>query len=142
MNNDVLDILLVEDSLSDVDLFMLAHRMNKSVATIRVARDGVEAVDFLLGEESRPANARDALPRLVLLDLNMPRMNGFEVLGRLRADERTRMLPVVVFSSSDEASDEQESRRLGANGYVRKPNEFPELCKTLTRLEGRWLKAE
>jgi CheY-like chemotaxis protein len=86
MNISTPDILLVEDSQSDVDLFMLAHQRIKSAATIGVAHDGVEAVTFLIGDESRAADAQDALPRLVLLALNMPRLNGFEVLKRLRAD--------------------------------------------------------
>ena len=136
------DILLVEDSQSDVDLFMLAHQMNESAATIRVARDGIEAVEVLLGGEHRPRSAQDTLPRLVLLDLNMPRLNGFEVLERLRADERTRQLPVVIFSASDQRSDRLEAERLGANGYVRKPVEFEHLCETLAQFERDWLSAD
>lgn len=136
------DILLVEDSRSDVDLFMLAHQMNGSAATIGVARDGMEAVEVLLGGEGRSGYAQDALPRLVLLDLNMPRLNGFEVLERLRADERTRQLPVVIFSGSDQRSDMLEAERLGANGYVRKPVDFESLCATLAQFERDWLSAD
>ena len=141
MNNSTPDILLVEDSRSDVELFMLAHQVNGSAATIRVARDGMEAVEVLLGGEGRPGDAQDALPRLVLLDLNMPRLNGFEVLERLRADERTRQLPVVIFSGSDQRSDMLEAERLGANGYVRKPVNFENLCATLAQFERDWLGA-
>jgi CheY-like chemotaxis protein len=140
MNISAPDILLVEDSPSDVDLFMLAHQMNKSAATISVARDGQEAVDVLLGGESRSGGAQNSLPRLVLLDLNMPRLNGFEVLERLRADERTRLLPVVIFSASDQRSDELEAQRLGANGYVRKPARFENLRAALAQFERDWLK--
>jgi two-component system response regulator len=139
MNISTPDILLVEDSQSDVDLFMLAHQRIKSAATIGVARDGVEAVTFLIGDESRAGDAQNALPRLVLLDLNMPRLNGFEVLERLRADERTRQLPVVIFSSSAQSLDEFEAQRLGASGYVRKPTKFQDLCVTLAELERDWL---
>ena len=142
MNNSALDILLVEDSQSDVELFMLAHQSNKSSASVKVARDGVEAVEFLLGGENQPKDAQDPLPRLVLLDLNMPRLNGFEVLARLRADERTRRLPVVIFSSSDQGADELEAQRLGANGYVRKPAQFKDLCTTLAQFERDWLSAD
>ncbi|WP_332774497.1 response regulator [Polaromonas sp.] len=137
-----LDILLVEDSRSDVELFMLAHQVNGSAATIRVARDGMEAVEALHSDKSRPGDAPNVLPRLVLLDLNMPRLNGFEVLKRLRADERTRQLPVVIFSGSDQRSDMLEAERLGANGYVRKPVEFENLCATLAQFERDWLSAD
>lgn len=139
MNISAPDILLVEDSRSDVELFMLAHEVNGSAATIRVVRDGMEAVEFLLGGTGRP---EDALPRLVLLDLNMPRLNGFEVLVRLRANERTRQLAVVIFSGSDQRSDILEAERLGANGYVRKPVDFENLCATLAQFERDWLGAD
>jgi len=121
---------------------MLAHKMNKSAATVGVARDGVEALKLLLGGENRSGDAPDALPWLVLLDLNMPRLNGFEVLERLRADERTRLLPVVIFSASDEWSDEREAHRLGANGYVRKPMGFENLRAILAELERHWLRVD
>jgi CheY-like chemotaxis protein len=119
----------------------LAHQLNQSDANIEVVRDGVEALELLLGSESRPRGAQDALPRLILLDLNMPRLNGFEVLERLRADDRTRLLPVVVFSASNESSDEREAHRLGASGYVRKPASFEKLRATLAQLEREWLSA-
>lgn len=142
MNTFGSDILLVDDSETDVDLFLIAHEQNKSAAVVTVARDGVEAVDVLLGNKSESGGAKQALPRLVLLDLNMPRLNGFEVLERLRADERTRQLPVVIFSSSDQRSDEREAQRLGANGYVRKPAGFENLRATLAKLERDWLGAD
>ena len=136
------DILLVEDSESDIDLFMIAHQQNKSSSIVSVARDGVEAVNVLLGEEGATGEGMAALPRLVLLDLSMPRLNGFEVLARLRADERTRHLPVVIFSSSDEKSDEREARRLGANGYIRKPTGFEKLRAVVAQIERDWLKQD
>ena len=142
MNAAASDILLVDDSESDVDLFLIAHQQNQSAAIVRVARDGVEAVDVLLGGEGCRSEQKQTLPRLVLLDLNMPRLNGFEVLARLRADERTRLLPVVIFSSSDEKSDEREARRLGANGYVRKPAGFEKLRVILAQIERDWLGAD
>ena len=142
MNISAPDILLVQDSQSEVELFILAHQVNKSAATIRVARDGEEAVDLLLGGKGRPGDVLDTLPRLVLLDMHMPRLNGFEVLQRLRADERTRQLPVVIFSASDQRSDILEAERLGANGYVRTPVEFEDLCATLAQFERDWLGAD
>ncbi|MFZ2653015.1 MAG: response regulator [Burkholderiaceae bacterium] len=179
MTDDAPDILLVEDSPTDIELFMFAHtQVNKSATTVRVVRDGVEALEFLLGDQTCPGDVLDeppggsrvaspavgregaslwplggaspqggpgethiALPRLVLLDLNMPRMNGFEVLERLRADPRTRLLPVVILSASDEKSDAIEAQRLGASDYVRKPGRFEDLCATLAELERRWLGA-
>ena len=139
MNASAPDILLVEDNQSDVELFMLAVLRNKSALTVRVARDGVEVIDLLLGNENITEDTQNTLPRLVLLDLNMPRLNAFEVLKRLHADERTRHLPVVIFSSSDQSSDELEAQRLGANGYVRKPLEFKGLCAMLAQFERDWL---
>jgi CheY-like chemotaxis protein len=139
MTHSAPDILLVEDSPGYVKLLLLARECNKSTCTMHVVGDGAEAVDYLLGGEAGLHAERRALPKLVLLDLHSPRLNGFEVLARLRADERTRRLCVVVFSASDEASDEDECRRLLANGFIRKPAGFAKLCDTLIRLERDWL---
>jgi prepilin-type N-terminal cleavage/methylation domain-containing protein len=136
------DILLVEDNPTDADLVMIAHRLNKSAYTIQVVRDGVAALDFLLGGGTGSEGAQLPLPRLVLLDLHLPRLNGFEVLERLRADERTRLLPVIIFSSSEQESDVGKSHRLGANGYLRKPSNFQTLREILTQIERDWLKAD
>jgi len=136
------DILLVEDNPNDADLVMIAHRLNKSAYTIQVVRDGVAALDFLLGGGTGSERAQQPLPRLVLLDLHLPRLNGFEVLERLRADERTRLLPVIIFSSSEQESDVSKSHRLGANGYLRKPSNFQTLREILTQIERDWLKAD
>jgi CheY-like chemotaxis protein len=141
MSLPVPDILLVEDNSNDADLVMIAHRLNKSAYTIQVVRDGVAALDFLLGGGAGFEGAQPPLPKLVLLDLHLPRLNGFEVLERLRADERTRLLPVIIFSSSEQESDVSKSHQLGANGYVRKPSSFETLRKTLSQLEQDWLKA-
>lgn len=135
------DILLVEDCSSDIELFEFALQINKSALTFSVARDGVEAVALLLGEDGSGALADDSLPRVVLLDLNMPRLNGFQVLEQLRAHARTRNLVVVVFSASDQIADEHEARRLGANDYVRKPAGFEQLCQTVADIECKWLRA-
>ena len=142
MSTPAPDILLVEDNPDDAELVIIAHRLNNSPYTIKVVRNGVEAVDFLLGGSTGPESARHTLPRLVLLDLNLPLLDGFEVLERLRADERTRLLPVVIFSSSEQESDVRESHRLGANGYLRKPPNFDLLRETLIQLERDWMKAD
>lgn len=138
MSNGAVDILLIEDNPVDVELVMIAREANAAVSTLHVSRDGVEALEYLLGP-AQPQNDLRALPQLVLLDLHLPRLTGFEVLARLREDARTRLLPVVIFSSSDEESDVREARRLGANGYLRKPAHFVELCELLLQIERDWL---
>jgi two-component system response regulator len=142
MNSSAPDILLVEDSPTSAELFVFALEANESDATIQIVRDGVEALAFLLGDASSSGSARNPLPRLVLLDLYMPRLNGFEVLERLRADERTRLLPVVILSSSDNESVKREAYRLGANGCVSKPTGFKNSCEIIAELERDWLKAD
>jgi CheY-like chemotaxis protein len=134
------DILLAEDSLTTAELFLFALAANKSSATIRVARDGVEVLEFLFCNEVTSTDIPRTMPRLLLLDIHMPRLGGFKVLERLRADERTRRLPVVMMSSSDLETDKREAYRLGANDYVQKPMGFTETCETVSRLERDWLK--
>lgn len=143
MNISAPDILLVEDSPTSAELFVFALEANQSSATIQVVRDGVEALDFLLDGDGavRSGSTSNALPRLVLLDLHMPRLDGFQVLERLRADERTRLLPVVILSSSDQESDKREAFRLGANGYISTPVGFKNSCEIIARLEREWLGA-
>jgi CheY-like chemotaxis protein len=131
------DILLVEDSSTTAELFVFALKANKSGATIQIARDGVDALDMLLGDATRSGSV--PLPRLLLLDLHMPRLDGFEVLERLRADERTRLLPVVVYTSCDLESDRLEALRRGANGYVHKPVGFKDACAAIAQIERDWL---
>jgi CheY-like chemotaxis protein len=133
------DILLVEDSPTTAELFMFALKANKSGTTIQIARDGVEALDMLLDDATPSGSARVPLPRLLLLDLHMPKLDGFEVLERLRADERTRLLPVVVYTSSDLESDRLEALRRGANGYVHKPLGFKDACAAIAQIERDWL---
>jgi CheY-like chemotaxis protein len=142
MNASAPDILLVEDSPTTAKVFMFALEANKSAVTVHIARDGVEALDLLLGTASLPESASSELPRLLLLDLQMPRLHGFEVLERLRADERTRLLPVVIYSSSDEESDKREAYRWGANGYIHKPLGFKDACETIAQLERDWLRTD
>jgi len=129
-------ILLVEDNSDDVALTIRALRKNNLLNEIIVARDGAEALAMLLGTEEQPPIR---LPELVLLDLNMPKITGLEVLQRIRANERTRLLPVVVMTTSDEEKDRVESYRLGANSYVAKPVEFAEFSKAVMQLGMYWL---
>lgn len=139
MNTSAPDILLAEDSPTSAELFVFALEANNSSATIQVVRDGVEALDFLLGDAAQSESVGKALPRLVLLDLHMPRLDGFEVLERLRADDRTRFIPVVILSSSDQDSDKREAYRLGANDYISKPVGFKDTCEIVAKLERDWL---
>src|SRR4051794_28777001 len=121
MNQDK-PTLLVEDNPDDADLTLRALKKNLILNEIVIAKDGVEAIDYLFGAgaESRMA------PQVVLLDLNLPRVNGLEVLRRIRAEDRTKLLPVVVLTSSKEEEDVIRSYALGANAYVRKPVDFSE----------------
>ncbi|KQW03064.1 response regulator [Rhizobacter sp. Root1221] len=138
MNNGSPDILLVEDNPLDVELVRYAREFNAATSTLHVARDGVEAVAYLLGDGSTGDDTR-GLPKLVLLDLHLPRLTGFEVLARLRSNARTQSLPVVILSSSDEESDVREALRLGANAYLRKPSSLVDLCELMTQIERDWL---
>ncbi len=126
-------ILLVEDNPDDEALMIRAFERSKLANRIEVARDGAEALAYLVGPSARP------LPTLVILDLKLPRVDGLEVLRRVRADERTRMLPVVVLTSSREEQDLVESYRLGANSYVRKPVDFVQFADAVQTLGLYWL---
>ncbi|MGE6757293.1 response regulator [Corallococcus interemptor] len=131
-------ILLVEDNADDVDLSLIAFERAGLSAQVVVARDGVEALDYLFG--TGPHAGRDVReqPRVVLLDLNLPRVSGHEVLQRMRADPRTREVPVVVLTSSLEERDLRESYRNFANSYVRKPVNFDEFIEVTKQLGVYW----
>jgi two-component system response regulator len=127
------DLLVVDDNPSELELIELAHEANISSYTLRMLTDGAHALEYLLAVDS-PA----ALPRLLLLDLNMTRLGGLQLLQRLRAHERTRGMKVVIFSASDQEADRNEALRLGADGYLRKPVAFQELCQLLAQLARDW----
>ncbi len=131
-------ILLVEDNPDDADLAMRAFRMGPLRPTVALARDGVEALDYLFGTGAY-AESPPKRPDLVLLDLKLPRIDGLEVLRRLRADARTRCLPIVVMTSSLHAADVEQSYALGANGYVRKPVQFDAFLEATNALGAFWL---
>jgi CheY-like chemotaxis protein len=131
-------VLLVEDNPQDEFLMLRALRKAKVQATIDVVRDGQQALDYLLrtGEfSSRP----HGLPALVLLDLNLPKLSGLDVLKRLRAEPQTQLLPVVMFTSSDDDGDRARSYNSGANSFVSKPLEFGEFMTSAGRLGTYWL---
>jgi CheY-like chemotaxis protein len=132
-------ILLVEDNADDEALTVRALKKNNVTNDLVVARDGVEALDYLFGTGAYVGRDTAALPGLVLLDLKLPRLDGLEVLRRLRADERTRRMPVVVLTSSIEEQDLINSYDLGANSYIRKPVNFNQFSEAVRQLGLYWL---
>ena len=132
-------ILLVEDNPDDEELTLRALRKNNISNEIVVARDGVEALDFLLGTGVHTGRDLSDLPALVLLDLKLPKLDGLEVLKRIRADQRTRLLPIVILTSSKEQQDIVNGYGFGANSYVRKPVNFEEFLEAVKQLGLYWL---
>lgn len=132
-------ILLVEDNLQDEMLILRALRKVNLVNEVDVARDGQQALDYLFREGEFGRLAGQDLPTVVLLDIGLPRVNGLEVLHRLRQDPRTKLLPVVILTSSDEERDRLKSYENGANSFVRKPLDFAEFAETVARLGIYWL---
>jgi len=137
MDNKV--ILLVEDNPRDEALTLRALKKSNIVNDVVVTRDGVEALDYLLCTGAYADRETTLMPQLVLLDLKLPKVNGLEVLRKIRAEERTRRLPVVVFTSSSEEEDMIKSYDLGANSYVRKPVDFEQFLEATKQLGLYWL---
>lgn len=132
-------ILLVEDNPDDEALTLRAFAKNKIANAVVVARDGVEALDYLFGTGTHAGRDVAARPSVVLLDLKLPRIDGLEVLRRIRADDRTRLLPVVVLTTSKEQQDIHEAYSLGANSYIRKPVDFEKFIHAVGQLGLYWL---
>jgi len=137
MNNKI--ILLVEDNPDDVALTMRALKKSKILNEVVVAQDGVEALEYLFGMGKYAERDARALPQVVLLDLKMPKMDGLEVLQRVRSDERTKLLPIVVMTTSSEDRDRVESYKVGANSYIRKPVDFNQFVDAVQQLGLYWL---
>jgi len=131
--------LLIEDNPDDVNLTMRALAKSYIANTVDVATDGVEALDYLFAKGKFTGRDPGAMPQVILLDLKMPRMDGLEVLKHIRADERTRVLPVVVLTTSNEEKDKIESYHLGANSYIRKPVDFGQFVEAVKQLGLYWL---
>ncbi len=132
-------ILLVEDNPQDEMLSLRALKKINLANQIMVVRDGQQALDYLFKEGEFAGRDGPALPTFVLLDLNLPRVSGLEVLERLRADARTRLLPVVLLTSSDEERDRLSAYSRGVNSFVKKPLDFGEFAETVSRLGVYWL---
>ena len=132
-------ILLVEDNPDDVKLTLRAFKRNNMLNPVEVAKDGIEALDFLFARGAYTGRAGKTLPALILLDLQLPRLDGHGVLKAIRADERTRLVPVVILTSSKEEQDLIQGYSLGANSYVRKPVDFAEFLEAVRLLGVYWL---
>ncbi len=132
-------ILLVEDNADDEELTLRALKKNRITNNVVVARDGAEALDYLLATGSHAGRDPIDLPQVVLLDLKLPKIDGLEVLRRLRSNERTKLLPVVILTSSNEEQDRLKGYGLGANSYVRKPVDFGKFTEAVGQLGLYWL---
>ena len=137
MDNGV--ILLVEDNPDDEALTLRALRKNNIKNEVVVAHDGVEALDYLFGTGTHAGRDTNLLPQVVLLDLKLPKIDGLNVLRQLRADKRTKLLPVVILTSSVEEQDRMQGYDLGANSYVRKPVDFNHFIEAVRQLGLYWL---
>lgn len=132
-------ILLIEDNADDEALTLRALKKNNVSNEVVVARDGVEALDFLFGTGAHEGRDSTLVPEIVLLDLKLPKIDGLEVLRRIRANEATRLLPVVILTSSNEEQDRITGYGLGANSYVRKPVDFNQFIEGVRQLGLYWL---
>ena len=139
MNEDSVEILLVEDNPTDVELTLHAFKKNKLTNRIRVVRDGAEALEFVFGTGAYQGRDVRGGPRVILLDLKLPKVDGLEVLRRVKADPRTRNIPVVVLTSSREERDLVESYQYGVNSYIHKPVDFQQFTEATRTIGMYWL---
>lgn len=134
-----IDILLVEDNAEDLELTLRALHKGRVANRIEIARDGEEACDFIFGEGRWEGRAHASMPNLVMLDLNLPKVDGLEVLQRIKGDARTRSMPIVVLTSSQEQNHILDSYHLGVNGYIVKPVSFDRFSAAVAQLGLYWL---
>lgn len=133
-----LEILLIEDEVDDVDLMLRAFKRARIANPVHVTRDGVDALDFIFARGLYANRQEKPLPGLILLDLKLPKIDGVEVLRRIREDERTRDIPVVILTASKQAADHAECRRLGINSYIVKPVDFRSFSEVTPQLQFDW----
>jgi len=136
MNHNEVEVLLVEDNPDDAALALRALRKNHLANKIHVAKDGVEALDYIFGNG---ATTSQCVPKVIFLDLHLPRVDGLEVLRKLKGDERTKGIPIVVLTSSHEDQDVSECYRLGVNSYIVKPVEFNNFIQSVSQLGLYWM---
>jgi two-component system, response regulator len=139
MFKNYVEVLLVEDNPNDVELTLHALEKNHFTNPIHVVRDGAEALDFIYGKGEYQARDTGQQPKVILLDLKLPKIDGLEVLRRLKADPATSIIPVVVMTSSREERDIIESYKLGVNSYITKPVDFEQFNQTVQQLGMYWL---
>ena len=133
------DVLLVDDNQADVKLTLKAFRIISSERQVTVVRDGEQALELLFSSGRYSGKLGASSLRLILLDLKLPKVNGFEVLKAVKADPKTQSIPVVMLTSSNQAQDVHECYRLGANSYVQKPVDYDEFCEAIQEIERYWL---
>jgi two-component system, response regulator len=136
MNFAELEVLLIEDNPDDIALTLRSLKKHNFINTIHVANDGVEALEHVFGGDT---SAEPRIPRVIFLDLKLPKVDGLEVLRKLKSDARTRMIPIVVLTSSMEHQDLTECYRLGVNSYIVKPVEFDDFARSIAELGLYWL---
>jgi len=132
-------ILLVEDNPDDVELTLRAFKKNNILNEVIVKRDGAEALDFFFGKDGVAGKKDNGMPSVILLDLKLPKIDGLEVLEKLRADERTKLIPVVILTSSKEQRDIVSGYKFGCNSYIRKPVDFNQFAEAVRQLGLYWL---
>jgi two-component system, response regulator len=133
------EIILVEDNMSDADLVIRSLKKNNLANNVLHLEDGQKALDYFFSEGEWAGQVKQTIPRVILLDLKMPKVNGIEVLRRLKSDEETKTIPVVILTSSKEDPDIKECYKLGVNSYVVKPVEFEDFVKAVSQLGLYWL---
>ena len=139
MNTNEVEILLVEDNPHDVELTIRALRKHNLANKVHLVKDGAEALEFIFGIGAYAERDINHKPKVILLDLKLPKVDGLEVLRQIKSNERTKIIPVVVLTSSKEERDLVESYRLGANSYIVKPVEFESFVKAVSELGLYWL---
>jgi CheY-like chemotaxis protein len=139
MTINEVEILLVEDNPNDVELTLRALKKRNLANKVHVVKDGAEALEFIFGTGTYAERNINQIPKVILLDLKLPKVDGLEVLRIVKSDERTKVIPVVVLTSSKEESDLVESYRLGANSYITKPVDFDKFAQTVSEMGLYWL---
>ena len=139
MNEEHVEILLIEDNPNDVELTLYAFKKHKLANRIQVVRDGAEALDYLFATGEFAGRDVNQYPKVILLDLKLPKVDGLEVLRRIKADPKTRLIPVVMLTSSGEERDIVESYNLGVNSYICKPVDFEQFTESVRTIGMYWL---